>query len=146
MCFWFLFNILFILACFDVLASSSVSCLFLSLLQADQNPQIIAAHKGGRDCWVRAQVCRRNLTKSAKLEPLLSMSSKSVFYSLIMIKQVKSSRQISRCQRVNPYKPIDINESILSNRSMDFHPMFCFPIIHHNSIFSTHVRRDLLFK
>ena len=30
-----------------------------------------------------------------------------------------------------------IHESILSNRSVDFHPRFvCFPIIHHNSVFS----------
>ena len=39
-------------------------------------------------------------------------------------------------------EPIDINESILSNQSVDFRPrIFCFPIIHHISIFSTHARR-----
>ena len=32
-----------------------------------------------------------------------------------------SSSSTSRYQRVNQYKPIDISESILSNRSVDFH-------------------------
>ena len=40
---------------------------------------VIAVHKCGRDCWVRVQVCGRNLAKSAKFEPLLTRSSHNVF-------------------------------------------------------------------
>ena len=86
-------------------------------------------------CWV---IEKKFLVdcRPVKLEPLIIMSSYNVFvitdYNQIIAPN--KSRQ-------------DINQSILSNRSVDFHPItFCFPIIHHNSIFSTHVRRVFLFK
>ena len=63
-----------------------------------------------------------------------------------MVKQVKSSRHTSRYQPVNAINklsnklqcqpiPIDINESILSNRTIGSHPtrIFYFHIIHQNS-------------
>ena len=62
--------------------------------------------KGGRDCWVRVR--GRNLTKSAKCDLLLTMPSRSIF----VLKQVKSSSQTSRYQRVNHYNTIYINELI----------------------------------
>ena len=52
-----------------------------------------------------------------------------------------------RVKQADISKPTDITKSIsmnriLSNRSVDFHPgLFCFPIIHYNSIFPTHVKR-----
>ena len=57
--------------------------------------RIIASCKCGRDCWVNEYVSGWNLMKSAKFEPLLTMSSQ--------IKQVKSSSQISQYQQVNQY-------------------------------------------
>ena len=57
------------------------------------------------------------------------------------------NKSIHRVKQVGISESTDINRSILINR---FYPIealifirefFCFPIIHHNSIFSTHVRR-----
>ena len=45
-------------------------------------------------------------------------------------------------ERVNISESIDINQSILSNGRAEFHPgFFCLPIIQHDLIISTHVRR-----
>ena len=85
--------------------------------------------------------------KICKTGTLINHALPVFLFLLIMIKQVKSSSQICQYQRVNQYQLIDINASILSNRSVDFNPIiFYFLIIHHYSIFSTHVKRVLLFK
>ena len=69
---------------------------------------IIAVHKGGRDCWV----CRLNLTKSAKCEPLLTMPSHSAFvlrnYGQTN-KTIESNQSISASQTLltNRYQWID---------------------------------------
>ena len=57
---------------------------------------------------------------------------------------IESSTSISTSQLIltNRYQWINF-----IYRNVDFHPVvFWFRIIHHNSIFSTHVRRVLLFK
>ena len=61
----------------------------------------------------------------------------------IMVEQVKSSSQKLPDISESAIESIqlsqldiigDIDESILSNQSIDFHPrIFCFPIIHRNS-------------
>ena len=70
-----------------------------------------------------------------------SLAPLTVFLFLqIMVNQ--SNHQVSRYQRVNWYPPVCINQSVLSNRRVELHQrIFCFPIISHNSIFSTHMKR-----
>ena len=94
----------------------------------------VGAHKGSKNCWVRAQVCARSLTQSAKFEPLLIKSSHSVFVVIVKQVDVNESTDINQSISMNLFYPI-------YTRSFDFHPRGFFSTIHHNLKFSTNVRR-----
>ena len=92
-----LFDFLWILSIFHM-ASSGCCFIVLCCCMA----VVIVTHKGSRDCWVRACVDRisQNLQSLSPYKPC----PPTVFLFLrIMVKQVKSSSQISRYQWVNQY-------------------------------------------
>ena len=104
---------------------------------------IIAAHKG-RQRLVNVCVSRKYVDEiSQNLQSLSSyQSDPPILFSLMIL---KSNHWVSRYQRVSRYLPISVNQSILSNRSVEFHLIFfCFLMIQHNVLFSTHVRRICL--
>ena len=98
----------------------------------------VAAHKGGRNCWVRVQVYGRKLTKSAKFEFLLTRSSHGVF---ALTNYGYTSQIMELNKLISASQPISTNRcpwiDFIQSKCW-FHPgLFCFPIIHHNSIFSS---------
>ena len=62
------------------------------------------------------------------------------------------SKSNNRGKQVDVSEPTDINQSISKNQFYSIKALilmqkfFCFPIIHHNSTFSTHVKRACYFQ
>ena len=117
-------------------------CLHLTFLLLDLPVSsiniFIAAHKGGRNCWVRVEVSM--WTESHKICEFWILINQVLpwcfcSYRLWLNKSNHWAKQVGISESTY------INQSILINR---FYPIkelifiresSCFPIIHHNSIF-----------
>ena len=107
---------------------------------------LIAAHKGGRDCWVC--VCKyvsmwRESHKIFKIWALINQILPRCFrsYGLWLNKSNRRAKKVDISESTNINQSISLKQFYPIEALIFIQELFCFPIILQNSIFSTHVSR-----